>query len=311
MQGAGRTGYGSIMNDHFREPQTGFITSDTSKAPDIELKGCEVILLVEDDAALLHLIATSLTKHGYTVISARNPLELLSLYAKSSVSADLLLTNVVMPDISGSELARRVGEITPDVKVLFMTGCPRDRISNHGLMQNAGNFIEKPFSSTTALVRMIRTLLDPPGAERVKTTGRTDATSLKLLIIEDECAIAKMLKIFFGRKKIPVTVAKTAREAVDFLNSDEVFDAVILDLGLPDSSGLPLYEEIDRLCPQTPIIVSSGDHNPEIIARTEANPALRFYMMKPYDNNSVLSMLDAMLPASNTRSGLIPPSHPV
>jgi len=103
------------------------------------------ILLVEDDSMLLEITQEMLQSIGYTVIVAEAPLEAISLFEKHNTSIDLVITDVIMPFMSGKELIDKLNEIRPDTKVLFMSGYTADAIAHHGVLEKDMHFLQKPF----------------------------------------------------------------------------------------------------------------------------------------------------------------------
>lgn len=108
--------------------------------------GTGTILLVEDDAMVRGVTAALLEEIGYTVLIAKTPLEALSICEKKDTAIDLLLTDVVMPEMKGPELRHRINDIRPGIKVLFMSGYTANVIVHHGVLEEGVRFIHKPFS---------------------------------------------------------------------------------------------------------------------------------------------------------------------
>jgi len=108
--------------------------------------GSGSILLVEDNPMVLKLVTGMLTTLGYRVIASGNPLEALSQCEKEEMPLDLVITDVVMPFMSGRELRDRLLATRPDLKVLFMSGYPSNVIAQHGILEEGMEFIQKPFS---------------------------------------------------------------------------------------------------------------------------------------------------------------------
>ncbi|MDD2852753.1 MAG: cache domain-containing protein [Desulfuromonadaceae bacterium] len=108
--------------------------------------GQETILLVEDEMAILTLTTQMLEKLGYTVIAASGPGEALSLVQEQSDRIDLLMTDVVMPEMNGLNLAKNLQSHYPNLKCLFMSGYTTNVIAHHGVLDEGVNFIQKPFS---------------------------------------------------------------------------------------------------------------------------------------------------------------------
>jgi len=120
--------------------------------------GSETILVVEDDPSLRELIVALLEESGYKVIEALDPKEAIEI-ARKKKRIHLLLTDVIMPDMGGGELAQQISQLRPDVKVLFMSGYSGDLIASHGILEAATNLVEKPFTKHTLLSKL-RSVLD-------------------------------------------------------------------------------------------------------------------------------------------------------
>lgn len=108
--------------------------------------GSETILIVEDEETVLKLSKSMLETLGYRVLAAGNKDQALQLAGEHSGNIDLLLTDVVMPDINGKELSERIAAIRPNVKCLFMSGYTADVIARQGVLEEGLLFISKPFS---------------------------------------------------------------------------------------------------------------------------------------------------------------------
>jgi two-component system, cell cycle sensor histidine kinase and response regulator CckA len=121
--------------------------------------GNEVILLAEDDLRVRNLLREALEGYGYRVLEAEDGSAALSVSERYEGPIHLLLTDVVMPKISGRELADRIVESRSEIKVLYMSGYTDESIVHHGVLDAGTPFIQKPFEPV-ALARKIRKLLD-------------------------------------------------------------------------------------------------------------------------------------------------------
>lgn len=109
-------------------------------------RGSETILLVEDESAILHMTTMMLERLGYTVVAAATPGEAIRLAHKYRGRIDLLMTDVVMPEMNGRQLAGNLLSHYPDLKRLFMSGYTANVIAHHGVLDEGVHFIQKPFS---------------------------------------------------------------------------------------------------------------------------------------------------------------------
>jgi signal transduction histidine kinase/CheY-like chemotaxis protein len=129
-------------------------------APSIAaLNGSETILLVEDDDAVRALALTILQRYGYQVLAAANGRDALGAAQSHTGVIDMLLTDVVMPHVSGPELADAMRTRFPQIKILFMSGYTDDAVVRHGLLNAEVAFIQKPYTPI-GLARKIRQVLD-------------------------------------------------------------------------------------------------------------------------------------------------------
>jgi PAS domain S-box-containing protein len=123
------------------------------------LHGTETILLVEDEEQVRRIALNILRRQGYQVIAAQNAGEALLICERHPGGIDLLLTDVVMPQMSGPELAKRLAAIRPEMKVLCMSGYTDDSIVRHGVLQTGVAFVQKPITPAL-LTRKVREVLD-------------------------------------------------------------------------------------------------------------------------------------------------------
>jgi two-component system cell cycle sensor histidine kinase/response regulator CckA len=121
--------------------------------------GSETILLVEDEDVVRGLAQKILERSGYKVLAASRGAEAIRLGEERGEAIDLLLTDVVMPETSGKEVADRLRELLPGLRVVFMSGYTDESIVHHGVLDSNVEFIQKPFTPN-ALVRKVREVLD-------------------------------------------------------------------------------------------------------------------------------------------------------
>jgi CheY-like chemotaxis protein len=126
------------------------------RTPDV---GTETLLLVEDEAAVRASVRRLLEWHGYTVLEARNGAEALSVFEANQDNIDLVLTDVVMPEMGGHELVEHLRARRPELRVVFMSGYAERALTSNGSIPAGTGYLEKPFTVET-LTRRLREVLD-------------------------------------------------------------------------------------------------------------------------------------------------------
>ncbi|PYP00978.1 MAG: hybrid sensor histidine kinase/response regulator [Gemmatimonadetes bacterium] len=122
-------------------------------------RGSETVLLAEDEAPVRAVARQVLERHGYTVLEAPTAEAALDIAARYSGTIHLLLTDVIMPGLSGRELATRLADLRPEARVIFMSGYTDDAVTRHGVLEPGLAYLQKPFTPDT-LGRKVREVLD-------------------------------------------------------------------------------------------------------------------------------------------------------
>jgi len=117
---------------------------------------------VEDEPAILKLTRIMLERKGYSVLSAATPAEAIDLAKDHGDRIDLLMTDVVMPEMNGRDLAGHLTALYPDIRLLFMSGYTANVIAHQGILDKGVAFIQKPFSMKD-LAGKVRKVLDKAG----------------------------------------------------------------------------------------------------------------------------------------------------
>jgi PAS domain S-box-containing protein len=130
------------------------LSHDVAEPP----RGSETILVVEDDKTLREITAKLLQDGGYRVVEAKDVEDALTILAASQPEIDLLLTDVIMPDKSGAELARQAKISHPNLRSMFMSGYTGDLVGRQGVLMEESSFLEKPFTRRSLLVKVYAAL---------------------------------------------------------------------------------------------------------------------------------------------------------
>jgi len=131
----------------------------TPKTISDQYKGTETVLVVEDQDELRSVVCQTLTKYGYKVMDAENAQKASALFDKTSKKIDLLLTDIIMPDINGFELAQSLSKKSQDLKILYMSGYNEEVLKNYGSIVSDQNFLQKPFAPLL-LLEKIRSVIN-------------------------------------------------------------------------------------------------------------------------------------------------------
>ena len=176
--------------------------------------GKETVLVVEDQAEVLTYTVAVLKEYGYRVIPAGTAGEALLLCEQEHI--DLLLTDVVMPNLGGRELAERLEELQPGIKVLFMSGYTADAIVQRGVLEHNAQFIQKPFNPE-ALAGKVRAILGPAGP------------LARILVADDDTGVRTFLRKVLEDSGYEVIEAADGKQALKQARAGHV-NLVITDL---------------------------------------------------------------------------------
>jgi DNA-binding NtrC family response regulator len=121
--------------------------------------GNETILLVEDDADVRELVQSALENYGYVVNTAVDGMKGLEYVENDSIKIDLIVTDMIMPNLNGKELGERALKIRPDLKILYTSGYTDDQLVTNGEMDSEIDFLQKPYS-VVILLKKVREILD-------------------------------------------------------------------------------------------------------------------------------------------------------
>ncbi len=152
-------GQGSTFKIYFPCVEEAASTTEPADFAAKPAKGAETVLVVEDEEGVRSLVCKTLKSKGYKVLEATGAAQALQIVEQLTEPIHLLLTDVVMPQAGGKELAKRLSTLRPGTKVLYMSGYTDDAIVRHGILEVGTFFLQKPFAPD-ALVRKVREVLD-------------------------------------------------------------------------------------------------------------------------------------------------------
>ncbi|MGB7210997.1 MAG: response regulator [Gemmatimonadales bacterium] len=153
-------GHGATFRIHLPRSDAPLVSTESKPEP-TALGGTETLLVVEDADAVRRVTCRILRNRGYHVLEATNGPDALTVVASATQPIDLLVTDVVMPEMSGRELAERLQSEHPRLKVLYLSGYTDDAVVRHGILEATVAFLEKPYAAE-GLSRKVRQVLDQP-----------------------------------------------------------------------------------------------------------------------------------------------------
>jgi PAS domain S-box-containing protein len=251
--------------------------SDTTVIP--RSKDHETILVVEDDSDVRRYSTDSLRELGFTVLEAAEATAALHILDEHP-EVLLLFTDIGLPGMNGRELAKQALLRRPNLKVLFTTGYARDVIMHQGRLEEGVELLSKPFTRLQ-LAHRVREVLDSNGSKNARPA---------VLVVDDEALVAQFLAETLEDMGFRVITAGTVADALVTAKTSEPLAAALVDLGLPDRSGLELIAELQKLRPRLPVLIATGyaamakrdigeDHRPPN------------YLAKPYNAESISKAL--------------------
>ncbi|MBU0545102.1 MAG: PAS domain S-box protein [Proteobacteria bacterium] len=146
-------GHGTTFNIYLPWCQAQ-VETEAAVQEQITPEGTETVLVVEDEEMLLELVSTILKEQGYTVLTAGNPADAMTMAHEHNSPIHLLITDVVMPGMNGLELKEAIGILRPEIKALFMSGYTADIAALKGIIEEGTPFLQKPFSIQSLAIKV-------------------------------------------------------------------------------------------------------------------------------------------------------------
>jgi len=234
----------------------GEATQPEKPLPVATLQGSETILIVEDQDEVRRFAVQVLTSYGYRVIEAADADQALRICEEKRQRIQLLLTDVVMPHMSGPELAAKLMALDPEIKVLYMSGYTDNVILHHVTLDEGASFVQKPFSPQE-LAGRIRTILGPP------------VLSARIVVADDEAAVRSFFRDVLEQAGYEVREVTNGEQALHYVRSNQV-QLVITDLIMPEQEGIETIRALRREFPDIRIIAVSGAFGGQYLSAAKA-----------------------------------------
>jgi PAS domain S-box-containing protein len=240
----------------------------------------DTVLVVEDDDDVRAYTVEILRELKYRVLEAHDGPSALRLLERQLTPVDVLFTDVVMPGMTGRELADEARRHQPSLKVLYTSGYTRNAIVHGGRLDSGVEMIAKPFTYRT-LAAKIRDVLD---------AGRTG----RVLVVDQDPVVRQLALETIGVIGYRLDEAATASELLNRVRSAQGrYDAVVVDADMPDKSGQALALELRSLFAHLPILLATG-HQQTTLRDQFAEDRCTGVIGKPYDATTLRAAFDAL-----------------
>ena len=239
----------------------------------------ETILVVEDDPAIRLLVEEILASAGYKVLVAGSGPKAIELADEYEGVIHLLLTDVVLPNMGGKEIANRIGLVRPETKVLFMSGYAGSMADERETLEMGVEFLQKPFTPE-ALCEKIGGLLSTSSAIR------------RILVVDDDASLRNLLAQTLEGSGFQAFTAEDGREARQQIEEHRI-DLVITDLAMPGEEGMELIRALRKDQPDVKIVAMSGAFGTDVLRAARALGA-HISLVKPLSKETLLQSIDQL-----------------
>ena len=259
-----------------------FSTKPNTKKESSYLGKGEHVLVVEDEKPLLSYFTKLIKNLGYRVTSTSDSQDALDMI-RNGLRPDLLITDVVMPNMNGRELADKVIAVHPDQRILFMSGFTDDAVVKHEVCNRGMPFIQKPFNSREIAIQ-IRSLLD---------NQKRDKPQAKILMLDDEDGIRTLFERSCKKRGHTFCGFATLDEALAALEANS-FDILLIDMNLVGMDGEHALRTIREKGVDTPAIILSGAIDPDIKSKLHTLGVIDT-IEKSFDNMPLLQFIESLI----------------
>jgi DNA-binding NtrC family response regulator len=254
------------------------------------------LLLVDDEVEFLDAVVGPVSRRGFEVTKASNGSEALDHIANSTF--DVVVLDVKMPGIDGTEVFSRIKDLAPDLPVILLTG--------HGTVQQAFEtsrsgvfeYLTKPCDIEILADTALRAARHKADIESVSLGSEG---GIRVLLVDDDVDFLDALSPALGRRGISVTTARDADEAVKRIN-EQTFDVALIDLRMPDINGLDLFDLIGWKQPSMEVLILTGYPSSDGVLEAFKKRVFDF-LIKPQDVDVISAKIHQAFEHKRARTG--------
>ena len=241
------------------------------------------ILVVDDEQGVCDVLEKTFSYVGYTTFSATTASKALEIVKKEKPNAIFL--DIIMPDMDGLELLKKIKEIDKDNFVVMVTAKRDEDTKNRAFRLGAVDFVTKPFNR-----QYLRDII----SKNLQYTRKETAEKPKILICDDDKECYKNVKIFIDKKfEADVDIATDGNQAIEMIKK-EAYDVVLMDVKMPGISGIEALKQIMQINPSTKSLIISAWQSDEVTAETIEAGAIDF-LSKPLSPEILKARLKTIL----------------
>jgi len=260
----------------------GEVTAEEPALPLASSAGTEVVLVVEDDPGVLEMVTSALSERGYRTLSAQTLRDAMEICRRRPEPIDLLLTDVILADGNGADLARQFIQIRPGVKILYMSGYTANVVVDRGLLKPGVQLVEKPFTPES-LASQVRRIL---GANSV-------SQQVRVLVVDDDEQLRQIFRLVLEEEGYRVEEAANGKEALNCIER-EAPDLVLMDLVMPEQEGLETIAQLRASNINVKIVAMSGAFQGRML-KIASLMGVDGTLEKPVDRHALLSLVQRFL----------------
>jgi len=251
-------GKGTSFKIYLPRVEAGAAVADEPQLANLPLHGSETVLVVEDQEQLRTMAARVLREYGYQVQEAESADDALSYARQQERELHVLLTDLVMPGMSGWDLAEEIKTLRPGVAIVFMSGYSERAIRDRNMLDSAGTFLNKPFSPE-ALAQKVREALsaNEPAAPALVPVDDRQRRSVRVVVADDEPGVRAFFRTALEDEGYEVIEAASGTQVLHEVRTGAV-DLVITDLVMPEQEGVDTVRALRSEVPGIGIIAMSG-----------------------------------------------------
>lgn len=237
------------------------------------------ILVVEDDPAIRLLVQEILTSAGYHVLVAGSGAKAIQLADEYEGTIHLLLTDVVLPNMGGKEIANRVALVRPNIRVLFMSGYTGNAADEGDNLEPGVEFLQKPFTPDTL-------------CEKIEGLLSAASPIQRILVVDDDASLRNLLAQTLEGAGFQAFTAEDGRDARAQVEKHQI-DLVITDLAMPREEGMELIRALRKEQPEVKIVAMSGAFGTDVLRAASALGA-HISLVKPLSREMLLQSIDQL-----------------